>query len=325
MARKNLLEGLADMSDEGAGAPNYPMRGAGRSLVRSLDELAKQAEKFLEGEAVVNLDPEVVEVSFVKDRLSEDDEEFRALVEAIRARGQDTPILVRPHGKIDGRYQVVFGHRRLRAARELGRNVRAVVKAIDDRTHVIAQGQENSARADLTFIERALFASRLEELGYDREVISTALATNAASISKMISVMDRISPEAVQAIGAAPGIGRERWVELSLLAGKASNAADIARILEDDDFLGLPSDKRFEALYSALNKSGRPVKKTQAAIGKVNWQPRDKAVQAEMKNDGKAFSLSMKARNAGRFGKFLSSRLDALYEQFLAEESNQGD
>ncbi|WP_049730803.1 plasmid partitioning protein RepB [Rhizobium ecuadorense] len=320
MARKNLLEGLADMPDENAGAPSYPMRGAGRSLVRSLDELAKQAEKFLEGEAVVDLDPDVVEVSFVKDRLSEDDEEFRALVEAIRAHGQDTPILVRPHTKIDGHYQVVFGHRRLRAARELGRNVRAVVKVVDDRTHVIAQGQENSARADLTFIERALFAGRLEELGYDREVISTALAANAASISKMISVMDRISPEVVQAIGPAPGIGRERWVELSLLAGKSANAASVAQVLQDDSFHQLPSDKRFETLYAALNKSARPVKKT-AAARKVKWQPLDKAVQAEMKNDGKAFSLSMKARNAGRFGEFLSSRLDALYEQFLAEES----
>ncbi|EJC84113.1 plasmid partitioning protein RepB [Rhizobium leguminosarum bv. trifolii WSM2297] len=321
MARKNLLEGLTDMPDENAGAPNYPMRGAGRSLVRSLDELAKQAEKFLEGEAVVDLDPDVIEASFVKDRLTQDDDEFRALVEAIRARGQDTPILVRPHAKIDGRYQVVFGHRRLRAARELGRNVRAVVKAIDDRTHVIAQGQENSARADLTFIERAVFAGRLEELGYDREVISTALAANAASISKMISVMDRISPEVVQAIGPAPGIGRERWVELSLLAGKASNATDIAKVMKEDAFPRLPSDKRFEALYAALNKSARPVRKTQAAAGKVKWEPRDKAVQAEMKNDGKAFSLSMKAKNAGRFGEFLSSRLDALYEQFLAEES----
>ncbi|MBX4998828.1 plasmid partitioning protein RepB [Rhizobium lentis] len=324
MARKNLLEGLADMPDENAGAANYPMRGAGRSLVRSLDELAKQAEKFLEGEAVVDLDPDLVEASFIKDRLSEDDEDFQALVEAIRARGQDTPILVRPHARIDGRYQVVFGHRRLRAARELGRNVRAVVKVIDDRTHVIAQGQENSARADLTFIERALFARRLEELGYDREVISTALAANAASVSKMMSVMDRIAPEVVQAIGPAPGVGRERWVELSLLAGKSANAANVANVLQDDNFHQLPSDKRFEALHTALNKSARPVKKTVAAR-KVKWQPLDKAVQAEMKNDGKAFSLSMKAKNAGRFGEFLSGRLDALYEQFLAEEGKQGD
>ncbi|SCB58808.1 chromosome partitioning protein, ParB family [Rhizobium aethiopicum] len=324
MARKNLLEGLADMPDENAGAPNYPMRGAGRSLVRSLDELAKQAEKFLEGEAVVDLDPDLVEASFVKDRLSEDDEDFYALVEAIRARGQDTPILVRPHARIDGRYQVVFGHRRLRAARELGRNIRAVVKTIDDRTHVIAQGQENSARADLTFIERALFARRLEELGYDREVVSTALAANAASVSKMLSVMDRISPAVVQAIGPAPGVGRERWVELSLLAGKAANAASVAKVLQDANFPRLSSDKRFETLYAALNKNARPVKKAVTAR-KVKWQPRDKAVEAEMKNDGRAFSLSMKARNAGRFGEFLSNRLDALYEQFLAEESKKGD
>ncbi|MBB4481309.1 plasmid partitioning protein RepB [Rhizobium etli] len=323
MARKNLLEGLTE-TPKSAGAPNYPMRGAGRSLVRSLDELAKQAEKFLEGEAVVDLDPDTIDASFVKDRLSEDDEAFRALVEAIRARGQDTPILVRPHGKIDGRYQVVFGHRRLRAARELGRNVRAVVKAIDDRTHVIAQGQENSARADLTFIERALFAKRLEELGYDREVISTALAANAASVSKMMSVMERLPQDVVQAIGPAPGVGRERWVELSLLAGKSANAASVAKVLEGDNFHQLPSDKRFEALCAALNKSARPVKKTVVAR-RMKWQPLDKAVQAEMKNDGKAFSLSLKARNAGRFGEFLSGRLDALYEQFLAEEGKQGD
>ncbi|MBX4920630.1 plasmid partitioning protein RepB [Rhizobium bangladeshense] len=324
MARKNLLEGLAEMPDENAGAPSYQMRGAGRSLVRSLDELAKQAEKFLEGEAVVDLDPDLVEASFVKDRLSEDDEDFHALVEAIRARGQDTPILVRPHARIEGRYQVVFGHRRLRAARELGRNVRAVVKTMDDRTHVIAQGQENSARANLTFIERALFARRLEELGYDREVISAALAANAASVSKMMSVMDRIAQEVVQAIGPAPGVGRERWVELSLLAGRPANAASIAKVLQDDSFHQLASDKRFEALYAALNKTARPVKKTVTAR-KVTWQPRDKAVKAEMSNDGKAFSLSMKAKNAGRFGEFLSSRLDALYDQFLAEEGNQGD
>ncbi|MBX4896900.1 plasmid partitioning protein RepB [Rhizobium bangladeshense] len=324
MARKNLLEGLAEMPDENAGAPSYPMRGAGRSLVRSLDELAKQAEKFLEGEAVVDLDPDLVEASFVKDRLSEDDEDFHALVEAIRARGQDTPILVRPHARIEGRYQVVFGHRRLRAARELGRNVRAVVKTMDDRTHVIAQGQENSARANLTFIERALFARRLEELGYDREVISAALAANAASVSKMMSVMDRIAQEVIQAIGPAPGVGRERWVELSLLAGRPANAASIAKVLQDDSFHQLASDKRFEALYAALNKTARPVKKTVTAR-KVTWQPRDKAVKAEMSNDGKAFSLSMKAKNAGRFGEFLSSRLDALYDQFLAEEGNQGD
>ena len=43
----------------------------------------------------------------------------------------------------------------------LSRKVRAVVKEMKDREHVIAQGQENSARANLSFIEKALFAARI--------------------------------------------------------------------------------------------------------------------------------------------------------------------
>lgn len=324
MARKNLLEGLAEVPNTGTG-PAYPMRGAGKSLVRSLDELAKQADKFLEGEAVVELDPDQITSSFVKDRLTEDDESFRELVEAIRVRGQDSPILVRPLEKTDGQYQVVFGHRRVRAARELGRKVRAVVKALDDRTHVIAQGQENSARANLSFIERATFARRLEDLGYDRELIGTALAANAASISKMISVTDRVSIEVIDAVGAAPGVGRERWVELSLLAGKAANVAKVAEVIAADNFHALSSDERFSTLYRALNKTPRPVKKVSTASNLRKWLPRDKAVEAEIKNTGKAFSISMKAKNAGQFGEYLSGQLDALYEQFLAQRGEKGD
>lgn len=325
MARKNLLDGLADLPEDNRPAASYPMRGAGKSLVRSLDEIAKQAEKFLEGETVVELDPDQVEGSFVRDRLADDDQSFRDLVEAIRSRGQDSPILVRPHASVEGRYQIVFGHRRVRVARELGRKVRAVVKAIDDRTHVIAQGQENSARANLSFIERALFARRLDELGYDREVVSMSLAANAASVSKMMSVTERISSDLIRKIGPAPAVGRERWVELSLLVGKSGNAAKVEDVSGRASFDALSSDERFSMLYTALNKSARPVKKTEASAQKAKWQPQDKAVVAEIKNTGKTFSLSMKAKNAGSFGMFLSQKLDVLYEQFLAENGNSQD
>jgi ParB family chromosome partitioning protein len=228
MARKNLLEDLVTPAElEAAQQPsiNYPMRGASKSMIRSLDEIARQAEKFLEGEAVVELDPDAVDISFVTDRLEDDAAQFEELKAAIAERGQDSPVLVRPHPTIAQRYQLVFGHRRLRAARELGRKVRAVVKTLDDRSHVIAQGQENSARANLTFIERALFAKRLETLGYDREVISSSLAANAASLSKMMSVTGRIPEEVIRGIGPAPSVGRERWVEMSLLVGKPGSKA----------------------------------------------------------------------------------------------------
>ncbi|PDT50859.1 MULTISPECIES: plasmid partitioning protein RepB [Sinorhizobium] len=326
MARKNLLAGLVDAAEisQAEAAPAYPMRGASKSMVRSLDELSRQAEKFLEGEAVVELDPETIEGSFVIDRLADDQGQFQELKAAIAERGQDTPILVRPHPTISGHYQIVFGHRRARVARELGRKVKAVVKALDDRTHVIAQGQENSARANLSFIERASFAARLEALGYDRSVISSALAADKTAVSKMLSVTERILPAVIESIGPAPSTGRDRWLELSLLVGKATNAAKVEDVIGGAAFGSLSSDERFNTLFSALSTSAKPVRKTALAV-KETWQPEDKSVSAQYSNSGKAFVLSMKSKNAGRFGQYVADNLDRLYAEFLSAADRKED
>lgn len=156
MARKNLLSGLMDDSKKFTAVNNedeplhrdekqqitYKGIGALGAVTRSIDALAAKAdaakaieEKLATGETVIDLDPALIEDSFVTDRVAHTDEQFRELVEAIRLRGQDSPILVRPHPEKDGRYQIAFGHRRARAAKELGRPVRAVVKKLDDRDH----------------------------------------------------------------------------------------------------------------------------------------------------------------------------------------------
>ncbi|AYD05103.1 plasmid partitioning protein RepB [Neorhizobium sp. NCHU2750] len=326
MARKNFLAGLNDIPDTQEGSsPNYPMRGASKTMIRSLDEIAKQADKFLEGEVIVELEPELIDGSFISDRLEDNDAEFLALVDAIKTNGQNTPILVRPHPSEDGRYQVVFGHRRWRAAKSLGLKVRAVVKPMDDQTHVIAQGQENSARANLSFIERAVFAKGLEERGYGREVVSMALSANASTLSKMMSVTERIPAQLIRLIGPSPTVGRERWIELSLLVGKTSNSDKVDEVTQKAAFADLTSDERFSMLYDALNKSSRPVRKVDPPAHKQTWQPADKAVSAEITNSGKTFSLSMKAKNASRFGDYLSSRLNGLYAEFLKDIKKHGE
>lgn len=318
MARKNLLAGLADLSEASdSNATAYPMRGASKTMIRSLDELAKQADKFLEGEAVVDVDPSEIDGSFVSDRLEDDTEQFDALKAAIAERGQDTPVLLRPHPQAAGRYQIVFGHRRVRAARELGRNVKAVVKSIDDRTHVIAQGQENSARANLSFIERAMFAKRLESLGYGRDVIGSALAANAAAVSKMMSVTARIPEEVLTAVGAAHGAGRERWVELSLLAGKESNFQKVQDLISEASFRTLSSDERFSALLSSLKRGDKTVRKTKPAQQPGSWQAEDKLVSAQFSQTGTAFSLAIRAKKGADFGRFIARNLDRLYEEYL--------
>ncbi len=191
MARKNPF---ANLLAEGSPVPSavveYTAKGASRSILHSLDEMAARADRLAEGETIVELDPTLVDASFVRDRRTDDDQEFEELLTAIREAGQNSPILVRPHPSQTGRYMVVFGHRRLKVASQLGRKVRAIVKEMGDRDHVLALGQENSARANVPFIERALFAAELARLQYDDDQVTvlSALSIDRATLSKMLSV-----------------------------------------------------------------------------------------------------------------------------------------
>ncbi|MGO6674891.1 plasmid partitioning protein RepB [Rhizobium leguminosarum] len=338
MARKNLLSGLMDDSKKFTAVNNedeplhrdekqqltYKGIGALGAVTRSIDALAAKAdaakvieEKLATGETVIDLDPALIEDSFVTDRLAHTDEQFRELVEAIRLRGQDSPILVRPHPEKDGRYQIAFGHRRARAAKELGRPVRAVVKKLDDRDHVIAQGQENSARADLSFIERTMFADKLDTLGFDRETIMSALSADKTTVSKMLSVTKRIPAEVLAAIGAAKTTGRDRWHDLSVKFEAEDIAARAIEFTRSVEFGTAEPDARFDMLVAFISRRQQQASSIAALQPAAHaWQRKDGAVKAKIKDDGKQFTIALKAEKASAFGAYIASNLDRLYEAF---------
>jgi ParB family chromosome partitioning protein len=333
--RKLTAVNTADGEGSGVGksAPlAFAGRGALGAVTRTIDDLAARADaaKALEarltaGQLIVDLDPTSVEASFVADRMTPDDENYRLLLEAIRANGQDSPILVRPHPSVTGRYQVAFGHRRLRAASELGRPVRAVVKQLSDRDLVIAQGQENSARADLSFIERARFARRLEESGYDRETIVAALSADKTTVSRMISVTTRIPPIIVDGIGPAPGTGRDRWVELSNAFQVSGNGRSIEGLLRDPNFIAATSDQRFNVVEDVLaqrstdepaHPDNRPARRLRARGQARYWCPKDGARVAKITANDRAFVLAIDKGVAPDFGEYLLAELEQLYDAY---------
>jgi ParB family chromosome partitioning protein len=336
MARKNILSGLMDDSKKFTAVNHEPVNEAERqqitykgigalgAVTRSIDALAARADaareiedKLAHGETVIDLDTALIEDSFVSDRLAHNDEQFRELVEAIRLRGQDSPILVRPHPEKDGKYQIAFGHRRARAAKELGRPVRAVVKKLADRDHVIAQGQENSARADLSFIERTMFADKLDTLGFDRETIMAALSADKTTVSKMLSVTRRIPTEVLSAIGAARATGRDRWHDLSVKFEEENAAERAGLFVETPDFAAAEPDARFDMLVAFLNKKpSSPAHSATPASAISQWHRKDGSVKAKIKDDGKQFTIALKAREASAFGAYIADNLDRLYEAF---------
>ena len=346
MSRKNLLTALTEKKLTAVNSPaaeekltavnsgNGPDRPRGKgafgAMTRSIDELAAKADaakeieaKLLEGETVIELDPDLIDHSFISDRMEEDDNAFQGLVEAIRVRGQDLPILVRPHPTIKGRYQIAFGHRRARASKHLGRPVRAVVKSLSDRDHIVAQGQENSARSDLSFIERAVFASKLHEAGYDRETTMLALSVDKTVVSKMHSVTKQIPTEIIQTIGAAQNIGRDRWYDLSLKFRLDQNRSNAAEFVTRQKFLEADSDTRFNLLFDYLPSDLEETASSAtsgSAVKTKAWAPKDKCLIATMKNTGTSFTLALKSKNAAAFGEYISENLEAFYEAFTESE-----
>lgn len=332
MARKNLIEvsagsnEAADASTQmtsarpiaGFVAPSVrsaPIGGITRTLgnITEKFERAQDIERQLaEGQTIVELDPAAVDGSFINDRLAIDPLQLSQLVELIKDHGQQVPILVRPHPETTGRYQVAYGHRRLAAAKVLGVKVRAVIRELSDDQLVVSQGQENNARTDLSYIERSLFAARLEDRAFARETIMAALGIDKAALSKMISIVRQIPIELIETIGAAPLVGRRRWMELAEMLANAK-VAELLALLSADNSRMQSSDQRFQLVIDALKM--KPVK-SESAISVKAWAPKDNSVSVTLKKTANKATVTLEAKNGLHFANWISNNLEELYETF---------
>jgi ParB family transcriptional regulator, chromosome partitioning protein len=286
---------------------------------RENDDLRRQIES---GALVIEVDPTLIDPSPVTDRFKDqDDASFEALKASIQQRGQEIPILIRDHPTAPGRYQSAYGHRRVRAARELGRPVRAVLRKLSDQDLVVAQGVENSAREDLSFIERAVFAMRLEDAGHERSIVQEALSIDRAEASKLLSVARSIPSDLIEAIGRAPKVGRGRWQSLSE-AMKSSEAQKRAKgATESPGFSERESDARFLAVLSAASKVPSE-EKSSASAAQTIIAPSGQQI-ARVQQAGRDLKVILnRGTNAG-FATFLVEQLPSLFETYVETRQSE--
>jgi ParB family transcriptional regulator, chromosome partitioning protein len=152
------------------GAPIAQVAGETSSQA-ALNELAHALETARsKGLMIAELSIDVIDDKhLVRDRLEQDEDEMAALIESLRARGQQTPIEVVPmeqasEGMTHG---LISGWRRLTALRRLyeetGAPEFATVKALVVRRETaqdayVAMVEENEIRVNLSFYERARIA-----------------------------------------------------------------------------------------------------------------------------------------------------------------------
>lgn len=295
--------------------------GPVRSMRESFSGIEKENELLREqmasGSLVLELDPHLIDPSPLSDRFVDNDgASFETLKASIGQRGQEVPVLVRPHPEVPGRYQTAYGHRRIRATRELGRQVRAIVRSMSDQDLVVAQGVENSARQDLSFIERAIFAMRLEDAGHGRGIIQEALSIDRAETSKLLLVARSISPEIVSAIGRAPRAGRGRWLVLARELKQAGALKQVKAAIGRKSFEALDSDQRFIVVLSAASAAAPAPDK---AVGQVTT--RDGQLMAQIEQGRGVVRLTFSEAEFGEFAAHLAERLPEMLEAFRKKAS----
>lgn len=321
MSRENPFAKL-DMASISANQtptkPGYGMTGAAKTVVRSIEDMAENTKKLMEGEVIVDLDPRLIDVSFVADRLSDDGEEFQELLQAIKESGQTTPILVRPSSTDAKRYMVVFGHRRLKVARELGVPVKAIVKKLDDITSAIVQGQENAARSNLSFIERAFFAQNLIASGMTKETVRSSLAVDEAMLSKMLAVVEAVPASVIQALGASKKIGRDKWLSLRQILLAPALLKVATEYVGTAEFLALEEESRFDNLHGYLTryKNKSAAKKPKSPPSATEWTSSDSSLSFSMNAKSKKVAIELSNAEAKPFSDWLSNRMDRLYDEY---------
>ena len=119
------------------------------------------------------------------------------LVASIREKGVIEPILVRPMG---GRFQIIAGERRYRAAMEAGlAEIPCIVREADDAEVMELALIENLQRRDLTAFEEADGLRALAETyKYTHESMAEKLGKSRSSITEMLSLT--AMPEEVRQI-----------------------------------------------------------------------------------------------------------------------------
>lgn len=298
--------------------------------LRSITEQAKADKEALlalqgasgSGERLHEIDVALIDPSPIRDRIAGGDEASAddALRESISQDGQQVPILLRPNAGRPGRYLTVYGHRRVRALKALGRPALALLREMSDEDAFVAQGNENNERRNTSFIEKALFATQLAAAGLAPTRVGAALGAHRTLVHQMIGLVNDLPAELISAIGPAPSVGRPRWRSLADLAKthpvKAWKAA-----VQADGFSGLSSDERFAFVFERL--SARPAPAPEArALASQDGRPLG-SVQRTARGDAiiKLVSARLAPREDGlTFDDWLAANIASLHGRWRAGE-----
>jgi ParB family chromosome partitioning protein len=237
-----------------------------KALGRGLSALLREVETASAGLEQVPVD--LIDPNPFQPRSAFPEETLRGLAESIRSSGVLQPILVR---RVDGKYQLIAGERRLRAARMAGlQAVPAVIRDLGDRETLELAVTENVMREDLNPIEVAhAYDSLQERFQLSHEEIAARIGINRSTVSNTLRLLGL--PEQIQNMVANGDV-----------------SAGHARAL-----LGLQSADRQNELAQLIAKRGLSVRQVESIVASAQSAPEAQKVARKVDPNTRAAALEL--------------------------------
>lgn len=168
------------------------LKGLGKGLDALLSN-SRDSSNRLE-ESLQNLSITLLQPGKYQPRTSMDQASLTELAESIKAQGVMQPILVRPIA--DGRFEIIAGERRWRAAQIAGLpEVPVLIREVPDESALAMSLIENIQREDLNPLEEALGIQRLiKEFGMTHQTAGKALGNSRSSITNLLRLLNLSAP-----------------------------------------------------------------------------------------------------------------------------------
>ncbi|GEM_PF-5744428 len=149
------------------------------------------------------------------------------ITSAFLRQGQLSPICVRKHPSKRGKFQVIFGNRRLAAAQKLGwKTIAAKVVDAKDSNAILMAFSENVDRRDFTDYEKAIVLKQLHDLtGYTYNQIASYVGKSPAFVSQHVAMLQLFPPS----------VASERQRDTVLNSLTENHCRILARIAEPEE------------------------------------------------------------------------------------------
>ena len=188
--KRGLGRGLDALLGSGARAAPEPAPVAAPPDLKAVPVSEDAAAARAPDGALRMLPLDVIQRGKYQPRVDMHQESLQDLADSISAQGVVQPIVVR---SIDaGRYEIIAGERRWRAAQLAGlHEIPAVVRAVEDRAAIAIALIENIQREDLNPLEEARALERLiREFEITHEQAAEAVGRSRAAVSNLLRLLD---------------------------------------------------------------------------------------------------------------------------------------